>query len=625
MSAVPALRTHGRAPGADAGDPGASGASGGSSPAGPPVHATVMMIDDEPMLIEVVGAFLAEAGYDDFRGETDPRAGLERLRTERPDVLLLDLVMPGLTGFDVLEQVRADPLLQRVPVIVMTSASDAATKLRVLELGATDFLEKPVDPSELLLRMRNTLAFKAYRDRSAWFDVLTGLPNARLLANQAGRAVRRAGTAGDACALLVVEIGRVRLLAETLGQRGVDHALTAIASALKESVRAGDSVARVDDDRAAPVVARLGSDEFAVLLGGLHRSEDAAAVARRIFAVASRPLDVQGRAWTPMVSVGVAFGPGDASDTDALMRAARSAASGVRERGGGVGFFSPELNAAAVARLSLEAGLRRALEGGHGLALHYQPKVDARTGALVGCEALVRWHHPERGLIPPGEFVPVAEEAGIVDALGAWVLGEACRAARRWRDAGTPCRIAVNIAATHFRDGRLLRDLAAAVEAAGVDPAALTIELTESMLMAPIEESLRALEKIEALGVSISLDDFGTGWSSLSYLNRMPIDELKIDRSFVAGLPADGGSVAIVRAVIALASSFGLTVVAEGVETPEQAGWLAEAGCDVLQGWRYAPALDEAAFVRRFLAPAPRAGDAIDAVPADVRPEPASR
>ncbi|MFO0234418.1 MAG: putative bifunctional diguanylate cyclase/phosphodiesterase [Burkholderiales bacterium] len=593
------------------GTPGSAPSAGTPAPAGqgpaavapPMMHATVMMIDDDPQVIAAASIWLADAGWHDVSGESNPRRGLERLRAEQPDVLLLDLMMPEISGFDVLAQIRADPQLQRMPVIVMTSASDASTKMRALTLGATDFLAKPIDdPSELVLRLRNTLAFKAYRDRSAWFDMQTGLPNLSLLTSQIARALRRRANGGGDCALLVIELGRLRQLAETLGPRTADEALTRIAARLRDGLGPGDAGARAGEDRPPAIVARLGSDEFAVLLHGLANASDAAAVATRAQGLAATPIEVQGRPWTAQVSVGVATAPDDAIEGDALLRCARSAVSGVRAGGGGMGFYSARLNAAAVERLALEADLRRALDDGSGFELHYQPKVDARTGELVACEALVRWRHPERGLVHPAAFVPIAEETGLIDQLDAWVLGEACRAARRWRDAGTPCRVSVNIAASHFRDDRLLADLRAALDAAGVEPGLLTIELTESMLMDGIDGSLRTLSALRALGVSISLDDFGTGWSSLTYLKRMPIDELKIDRSFVSGLPGDAGDSAIVRSVITLAASLGLTVVAEGVETREQADWLAREGCDLLQGWLFAKALEEPVFVEWLVA-----------------------
>ena len=559
--------------------------------------ASVMMIDDEPMLIELVRAFLDDAGYTEFRGESDPVVGLERLRADPPDLLLLDLMMPGLSGFEVLRQVRAAPMLQMMPVIVMTSASDSRVKLRVLELGATDFLEKPVDPSELVLRLRNTLAFKAYRERSAWFDVLTGLPNRRFMVTQTASMLRRALRDGGICALLKVEIGRIRQVTETLGHRAANEAVRTIAQRIQDSVRAGDAVARLGDDSGKAVVSRTGADEFAILLPGLRRVEDAAAVARRLLAVTGESMLLDGHDWFPTVSIGIAGAPDDAAEPEALMHCARVAASAARDKGGsGYGFYSAGLNAAALERLTLEAQLRRALQRGE-FELHYQPKVTLATGAIIGCEALIRWRHPTRGLVPPGVFITVAEEASLIVDIGSWVLGEACRAARRWFDAGLDCRVAVNVATPHFLDGRLVEDVRRALGATGLAADRLTTELTESMLMGSAEDSLVALVQLKALGVSISLDDFGTGYSSLAYLKRMPLDELKIDRSFVSGLPDDTGDLAIVRAIIAMAHSLGLKVVAEGVETAEQAACLQTAGCESSQGWLFGRPLPEDEFV----------------------------
>ena len=568
----------------------------------PLMNASVMMIDDEPILVDLVRAFLEDAGYREFRGEIDPVAAMERLRADPPDVLLLDLMMPGLSGFEVLRQVRADPQTEMTPVIVMTSASDARTKLRVLELGATDFLEKPVDPSELVLRLRNTLAFKAYRDRSAWFDLATGLPNRRLMISQTASVLRRRARDGGTCALILVEVGRLRQLNETLGHRAADAAVRVVAQRIQRCLRDGDPVGRTGELDQGMVVSRAGNDEFVALIPNLKRLEDAAPIARRVLEAASGPVSVERQDWYPVVSIGIAAAPADADEAEALLRCARAAAAAVRDRpGGGFGYYSAALNEASVARMRTEAQLRRALEREE-FELHYQPKVDVARRAIVGSEALVRWRHPERGLVSPEAFITIAEEAGLIVDLGSWVLGEACRAARRWYDAGCPVRVSVNVASPHFRDGRLLEDVERSLSDSGLPPHYLTLELTESMLMGPADEWLAPMQRLKALGVSISLDDFGTGYSSLAYLRRMPIDELKVDRSFVAGLPDDEENAAIVRAVVALADSLDLTVVAEGVETPGQAAYLQSVGCVTCQGWLYARAEPEAEFFARLRA-----------------------
>jgi EAL domain-containing protein (putative c-di-GMP-specific phosphodiesterase class I) len=348
------------------------------------------------------------------------------------------------------------------------------------------------------------------------------------------------------------------------------------------------------------VLSRTGNDEFVAMLPGMRRVEDAASVARRLLATAGEAIQLEGHDWYPVVSIGIATSPGDAVEAEALLRCARSAASTVRGRpGGGYGFYSAALNSASLERLTLEAQLRRAIERNE-FELHYQPKVVTRGRSLVGCEALVRWRHPERGLVPPAQFIPLAEEAGLIVELGAWVIGEACRASRRWLDAGTPCRVAVNIASPHFRDGRLLRDVSRSLDASGLPPQYLIVELTESMLLSSVDESLASLAQLKALGVAISLDDFGTGYSSLTYLKRMPLDEVKIDRSFVSGLPSDSDNAAIVRAIVGLSSSLGFNVIAEGVETEAQAAFLEGIGCGYSQGWLFGKAVPELEFVARM-------------------------
>lgn len=549
-------------------------------------NARVLMIDDEPILIELVRAFLEEAGYEAFEGLSDPAKALGSIRKQTPDVILLDLMMPEVSGFDILEQVRADESMGHVPVIVMTSASDADTKLRVLELGATDFLEKPVDPSELVLRLRNTLAFKAQNDRMKFFDPLTSLPNRKLFMSQLLSTVRRTIASKKTSALLHISLDRFDKVNETLGHRAGDQLLRAAARRLQDALRGGDTAVRGDEMPQGWSLSRTGGNEFMALMPALASTHEPFMVARRMLKALEEPFDIDGREIYTSGSIGVSACPLNATDADALLQRAQTAHSAARSRGRSqYAFYSKELDAENRQRLTLEGDLRKAI-GADEFELHYQPKIDLTSGRIVGAEALLRWNHPTRGRVPPLEFIPVAEELGLMTELAEVILEQACTQAARWRraDMNDLC-VAVNMSATQFGDDRLLKQVEHAIRMARIDPAMLTLELTESVLMHDTEAALARLEAIKEIGVRTSLDDFGTGFSSLAYLRRMRIDELKIDKSFIDPLPEQSDSAAIVRAILAMSHSLGMDVVAEGVERVEQLAFLREAGCDVFQGF----------------------------------------
>lgn len=549
-------------------------------------HASVMMIDDEPILIELVRAFLEEAGYNEFIGINDPETAMGSIQANKPDVLLLDLMMPKVNGFEILEQVRADADMRHLPVIVMTSASDAKTKLRVLEMGAADFLEKPVDPSELVLRLRNTLAFKAQRDRMIYFDALTNLPNRRLFMNQLSSAVRRNSRNQKICGVVHIDIDRVKQINETLGHRVGDAVVKIVAQRLQSCLAGVDPMGANVDSSAAWSLSRIGGAEFVALMPGLSRIEEAAGLARRVVGAMNSPVHVEEHELFVTTCIGIAASPSDGDAPDRLLQHANAALAAAKQSGSNTySFFSADLNSKAIERLTLEKDVRKAIANQE-FVLFYQPKVDVQTNQIVGAEALIRWNHPTRGMVSPNEFIPLAEELGLITEIGSWVIETACAEAVRWREAGKPdCTVSVNISPPHFYDGRLLQDVQSTLEATGLNPCMLMLEITESMMMRHTTENLLTLESLKTMGVRTSMDDFGTGFSSLTYLKRMRIDEIKIDRSFVAGVPDDAESAGIVRAVLAMSSSLGLDVTAEGVETEEQLEFLRDIGCRVYQGF----------------------------------------
>jgi predicted signal transduction protein with EAL and GGDEF domain len=548
-------------------------------------YASIMMVDDEPITMEVVQTFLEDAGYRKFILVDDSLQALAQLQEHRPDVLLLDVVMPGLSGFDILKKLRVDPEFEHLPVIILTSSSDAETKLRALDLGATDFLSKPVDPSELALRVRNTLAAKAYQDQLAFYDGLTNLPNRALFLDRAAWAIDRARRDEGRVALLHIALDQFRRITDTLGPKTGDEVVKQLAQRLLVNVRASDAMSRGGAE-AEPWgnVFRLGSEDFSVLLPGIGNVANAAVVGQRVLEAMREPFDADGTDVYLTASVGIAGYPEDGDDPGTLIKRAVGASSQAQSQGGGrLQFFSSEMNRASVQRLRLEADLRRAIDNGD-FRLLYQPKVRVATGEIVGVEALVRWER-EGQTISPVHFVPVAEETGLIVPLGEWVLFEACRQIACWREAGVNTKVSVNISARQFFDTDLNSLVRGALIKTGVDPAHLTLEMTESLLMSHAGTALNTLRRLRSVGLEISIDDFGTGYSSLSYLKQFAVDELKIDRSFLVDALKSREDQALVTAVIYLSHELGLRVCAEGVEEQAQLDFLAKVHCDEYQGY----------------------------------------
>ena len=558
---------------------------------------TVMMVDDEPMMTDVIQAYLEEAGYRRFVAVNDPLRALEAARRHRPGLMLLDLMMPGLSGFEILELMRKDEQLRYIPVIVLTAANNSATKLRALELGATEFLSKPVDASELVLRVRNSLVFKVYQDRLANQDPLTGLPNRRVFVEQLRTVLAETQQARGSLALLHIGLDRFKQINDSLGHSVGDQLLADVAQRLQSCLRRGEG-AREKILSNALLLSRLAGDEFVVLLPELESPDAAGRVARRILAAMSRPFQHSGGDLFVTPSIGISVYPGDGLDDETLRRSAESAM--VHAKGNGRNtfqYYSPKLNGASIERLAMETQLRRAIERDE-LELYYQPKIDLASGRVVGAEALLRWMRPGMGMVPPDRFIPLAEESGQIVEIGEWVVDRACAQIAEWRNAGLgDIKVAVNVSRHEVVAGGLVRTVAAALQRHAIRPGHLVIELTESMLMDRLEHTRPQLEQLRALGVELSIDDFGTGYSSMNYLKRFPLDELKIDKSFVHGTPEDATNSAIVKAVVVLAHSLGMRVVAEGVETTAQLAMLRGLGCDVFQGYLCSKPLQAAAFI----------------------------
>jgi len=414
----------------------------------------------------------------------------------------------------------------------------------------------------------------------ATHDVLTGLPNRVLMDDRIGQCIALADRQSQTFAVIVLDLDRFKVVNDSFGHRVGDELLREVAQRLKSVVREIDTVAR------------LGGDEFVLIITQSPERDAIQAVASRIIEVMQAPVRIAGVTIHTSPSIGIAFYPHDASTTETLLAHADAAMYYAKQQGrNNFQYFAPRMNTATQEKVRLESDMHVALEQKQ-FELHYQPKVNTATGVMHGAEALLRWTHPEHGVIPPSKFIPIAEECGLIGALGAWVVREACRQARAWQlDGLPPLRIAVNISASQFRQGDIVSIIRDALDAVGLEARFLEIELTESVIMSDPEESIAILEKLSTMGVLVSIDDFGTGYSSMSYLRRFPIDKIKIDRGFISEAMSKPDDASIVRAIVSLAHNLRLKVVAEGVESNEQLDFLKTLGCEQYQGYHYSPAL----------------------------------
>ncbi len=566
-------------------------------------RARIVIADDEPLNAAALEEFLHATGYSQVLVLTGAELTLDRLREAEPDLVFIELAMFEPSALDLLVGIRADRALRHLPVMALASDDSRLARLQALENGANDVLCKPIDPAELRARLRNTLASKAHNDRLALTDATTGLPNRESVALRLDWALRHSRRYDSVGAVLKIGFDRIRQVNDALGPTLGSELLRSVAQRLQSTLRETDVLGRSQaGGGGSAMLARGDGDEFTVLLPVLELPDHAALVAQRVIDLMAKPFMVGGYEIFVTCRVGIAVFPTDSLDRDTVLRQAavamRHSAQGREAGANTLHFYSKELNARSVHRLGLERELRQALDLNQ-LVLHYQPKVDVASGRIGGAEALLRWQHPQRGLVGPDEFIGVAEEAGLIGTIGDWVLRHALHQLGAWRRAGLSLpHIAVNVSSLQFQRRDLATDVCDALIDACVPGSSLCLELTESAILESGGNVTDTLQTIKRMGVQLALDDFGTGYSSLSYLHRFPLDELKIDRSFLANCDTGGASSTLTAAIIAMGHRLGLRVVAEGVETPGQLAFVRAEGCDQYQGYLFSRPLPAGDFAR---------------------------
>ena len=556
---------------------------------------SVLLIEDNPGDARLIEEMLRENPATPFRLSRADRLarGLELLSLKETELVLLDLSLPDSQGLETFSKVYAHS--PKVPIIVLSGNDDQTLALFAVKSGAQDYLVKGKIDRELLLRaMQYSIERKRYQEeleRQANYDALTGLPNRHLLYDRLKQAVFSQRHVRSV-AVVFIDLDHFKVINDSLGHNFGDDVLRHTAERLQSAVRDGDTVAR------------LGGDEFVLILNDQTREDVIFRTMRRIIGRVSEPMMVDDRELNITCSAGISLYPQDGPDVQTLLKNADAAMYRAKSQGRNTfQFYTAEMNELAIERLTMEQALRRAIDRGE-LLLHYQPRVNLRTGVVDGVEALLRWQHPERGLILPDRFIPLAEETGLIVPIGEWVLRTACEQGRAWRRQGlSPVCISVNLSARQFWGGGLVRTVSDIVAGTGMADQ-LELELTESMVMHDAENVIATLQGLKSIGVGLSVDDFGTGYSSLSYLKRLPLNALKIDGSFVRDITATGGPDGgiLPKAIISLGHALHLKVIAEGVENAAQRDFLKAHQCDEMQGYFFSRPVPPAA-CEAFLRP----------------------
>lgn len=545
-----------------------------------PNLAMVLVVDDDVTMRLMLRRAMEDDGYQVEEAINGAQA-VSKCEALQPDIILMDCMMPVMSGFDACAMLQQQPESRRPPVLMITGLNDDVSVRRAIQCGAADFITKPLFVPILRQRVRQLLDMRRAQEHIrhlAYHDTLTGLPNRVLFNDRLQLAIAAARRNDQRLAVLFFDLDNFKKVNDSLGHAAGDTLLKLVAERVSSILREGDTLSR------------MGGDEFTLLLPQLAQGDEGVrgvqVLAEKIIRSLKAPFPLDGQDVYIGISIGISIYPDDSTDASGLLKNADAAMYWAKSAvSNSFCLYSTTMHEQAAERLQLESSLRKALERDE-LVVYYQPQMNTVSERMEGMEALLRWRHPELGLVPPNRFIPLAEETGIIVEIGTWVLRSACAQCKAWHERGYEgLTVAVNLSARQFSSGNLVEVVKAALAESGLPPQALDLEITESITIQDSHGALDTLRQLKALGVLISMDDFGTGYSSLSYLKRFPIDVLKIDQSFVRDIITDPNDAVIVETIIAMAQTLGMRVIAEGVETIEQLEFLRDKGCEVVQGY----------------------------------------